>query len=102
MSSVGAKEKKRFRPLKARLVSVAPGEAEAAKKKLVNDPRVAYVEPNYVIKALAIPNDPGFGQLWGLRNTGQVVEGVAGTPDADIDAAEAWDVTTGSTSRWSR
>ena len=98
VSSVGAKDKKRFRPLKARLVSVEPGKAEAATKKLVNDPRVAYVEPNYVVKALALPNDPSFGQLWGLRNTGQVVQGVAGTPDADIDADEAWDVTTGSTS----
>ena len=98
VSSVGAKDKKRFRPLKARLVSVEPGKAEAAMKKLVNDPRVAYVEPNYVVKALALPSDPSFGQLWGLRNTGQVVQGVAGTPDADIDADEAWDVTTGSTS----
>ena len=73
-------------------------EAAATKKKLASDPRVAYVEPNYVVKALALPNDPSFGQLWGLRNTGQVVQGVAGTPDADIDADEAWDVTTGSTS----
>ena len=80
VSSVGAKEKKRFRPLKARLVSVEPGKAEATKKKLVNDPRVAYVEPNYVVKALALPSDPSFGQLWGLRNTGQVVQGVAGHP----------------------
>ena len=98
VQSVGAKEKKRLRPLKARLVSVEPGDTEAAKKKLINDPHVAYVEPNYVVKALAVPNDPGFGQLWGLRNTGQVVQGVAGTPDADIDADEAWDVVTGSTS----
>ncbi len=98
VSSVGAKEKKRFRPIKARLVTVEPGSAAATKKKLANDPRVAYVEPNYVVKALALPNDPSFGQLWGLRNTGQVVQGVAGTPDADIDADEAWDVTTGSTS----
>ena len=98
MSSAGAKEEKRFRPIKARLVSVEPGKAEETMKQLVNNPRVAYVEPNYVVKALALPNDPSFGQLWGLRNTGQIVQGVAGTPDADIDADEAWDVTTGSTS----
>src|SRR5262249_48878129 len=35
-----------------------------------------------------------FSSLWGLHNTGQT----GGTPDADIDAPEAWDVTTGSSS----
>lgn len=39
------------------------------------------------------PNDPDFSFQWGLDNTGQ--EG--GTPDADIDATEAWGVITGST-----
>jgi subtilisin family serine protease len=32
---------------------------------------------------------------WGLQNTGQTVNGVTGTPGADIDATEAWAVTTG-------
>lgn len=54
--------------------------------------QVLYAEPNYRMKPLAIPNDTLFGQLWGLRNTGQT-GGVAG---ADIGAAAAWDLTTGS------
>jgi len=37
------------------------------------------------------PNDPMFNQQWALHNTGQT----GGTPDADIDAPEAWDLTTG-------
>ena len=37
-------------------------------------------------------NDPQFGELWSLNNTGQS----GGTVDADIDAPEAWDLTTGS------
>ena len=57
---------------------------------------VAYVEPNYIIHADLIPNDPSFSSLWGLRNTGQVIGGVAGTPGADISATAAWDITTGS------
>jgi subtilisin family serine protease len=46
--------------------------------------------------AAFIPNDPRFGQQWALNNNGQSIGGIPGTPDADIDAAEAWDVTTGS------
>jgi subtilisin family serine protease len=57
---------------------------------------VLYAEPNYLIRAAGVPNDSRMGQLWGLHNTGQRVQGVTGTPDADIDAPEAWNITTGS------
>jgi subtilisin family serine protease len=57
---------------------------------------VEYAEPNYIYRAAATPNDSEFPNLWGLNNAGQTIEGVAGTPDADIDAPEAWDVTKGS------
>lgn len=53
---------------------------------------VAYAEPDYVVHALAAPNDASYSQLWGLSNTSQT----GGTADADIDAPEAWDITTGS------
>lgn len=59
-------------------------------------PDVLYAEPNYIVHAIAVPGDPLFTNLWGLNNTGQTVNGVTGTADADIDAPEAWDVTTGS------
>jgi subtilisin family serine protease len=39
-----------------------------------------------------VPDDPSFGQQWGLRNTGQTVNGVKGTPGADIHATAAWSV----------
>lgn len=42
------------------------------------------------------PDDPYYPQKWGLDNTGQAVNGKApGVRDADIDASEAWSVTTG-------
>jgi len=64
---------------------------------LKRDPRVEAVSPNYKRYILqTFPNDPLFGELWGLNNTGQTVNGVSGTPDADIDAPEAWDKNTGS------
>jgi len=51
-------------------------------------PIVSYAEPDFIVEALVVPNDPQFGSLWGLNNTN-------GT-DADIDAPEAWNTTTGS------
>ncbi|MBI2432316.1 MAG: S8 family serine peptidase, partial [Candidatus Hydrogenedentes bacterium] len=51
------------------------------------------VARNVRFKALAMPDDPAFPEMWGLNNTGQT----GGQPDADIDAPEAWDLTTGST-----
>ncbi len=59
---------------------------------------VADVEPNLVYSATMIPNDPSFGTQYGLNNTGQYVYGQYGIADADIDAPEAWDTTTGSSS----
>jgi ribosomal protein S5 len=59
-------------------------------------PEVLYAEPNYYRHVTAVPNDPDFGQLWGLNNTGQLVKSVTGVADSDIDATEAWDITTGS------
>jgi subtilisin family serine protease/subtilisin-like proprotein convertase family protein len=59
---------------------------------LEKNPSVASVEPNYTWRKALTPNDPRFGDLWGLNNTGQD----GGTVDADIDAVEAWDTTTGS------
>jgi subtilisin family serine protease len=53
---------------------------------------IGYAEPNYIQKAIGIPNDTRFDYLWGMHNTGQT----GGTADADIDAVEAWDTFTGS------
>ena len=83
------------------------------------NPDVLYAEPNYyyyldaapderngqTLKTLAadpgdgeeyMPDDTYFSQLWGLHNTGQTVNSRTGTADADIDAPEAWCITTGS------
>ena len=41
------------------------------------------------------PDDARFDELWGLDNTGQVVEGITGKLGADIRALDAWKVTKG-------
>lgn len=66
---------------------------DTAVSQLKQNPLVEYAQPNYLYYLDdTVPNDPGFGSLWGLHNTGQD----GGVPDADIDAPEAWDITTGS------
>jgi hypothetical protein len=56
-------------------------------------PEVLYAEPNYIVNTFATPNDTCYPELWGMNNIGQT----GGTADADIDAPEAWNLTTGTT-----
>ena len=65
-------------------------------RRLGSNTEVVYAEPNYILRAIGVPNDPRFTDLWGLQNTGQSIGGVAGKPGADIGAVSAWDVSTGS------
>jgi subtilisin family serine protease len=74
---------------------VRTGSADAEVRSYLHEIRgVAYAEPNRVIRRAGVANDPRFGELYGLDNTGQT----GGTADADIDAPEAWRYTTGSSS----
>ena len=57
---------------------------------------VQYAEPNYIWHTTVSSNDPQFGELWGLRNVGQVIGGRMGVVNADIHAASAWSIATGS------
>lgn len=93
---------------------------EGAIAALKSNPDVVYAEPNYIYSAAvmpkeksvahkrlekspfadrsaATPDDPSFGQLWGLRNTGSnEPQGKAGVEGADVNALKAWDITKGS------
>ncbi|MCJ8271029.1 MAG: S8 family serine peptidase [Psychrosphaera sp.] len=91
---------------------VPQSQLEGLLQKLNNDPTVEFAEPNFTVYidqydqgpihqwapsstttlANDLPSDPAFYKLWGLNNTGQT----RGTADADIDAPEAWKITTGS------
>jgi subtilisin family serine protease len=98
LGNMGAQTEERFVAIRARLVSVPAGQRGRIAAALARDPRVRYAEPNVRFHAFAQPDDPSYGALWGLDNTGQAVNGLTGTPDADIDAPEAWSVSTGSQS----
>jgi len=70
------------------LVRADPGERAEALAALNADPDVLWAEPN--LERRVFTTDPYFDDLWGLHNTGQVVESWPGTADADVDAPEAW------------
>jgi len=55
---------------------------------------IAHAEPDYIVRAMTVPNDTRFSEQWNLNNAGQT----GGTPHADINATEAWTTTTGSNS----
>jgi thermitase len=70
----------------AQVVSVQ-GDPAVVAQRLNRSVLVSYAEPNFILRATAIPNDPLFPELYGLNNTGQT----GGRSDADIDAPEGWD-----------
>jgi len=66
--------------------------ADAAIELLSKEPSVLYAEPNMNAKLFS---DPVYSSQWHLNNTGQSPNG---TVDSDIDAPEAWQIFTGSSS----
>ena len=66
--------------------------AQMAVEELRNNPWVEKVQLDHkVTPRQTFPDDNQFSVQWDKHNTGQS----GGTPDADIDAPEAWDITTG-------
>jgi len=80
MNSMVVREFKSVKGLQ--LLELPPGEDVKKAMEYYNGrPLVEYAEPNYVVETLATPNDPMFGNLWGM---------------AKINATNAWDLSTGS------
>ena len=80
LSDASASTLKRVGSPNVKLVQVE-GSVPSAIAELKSNPAVAYAEPNWIYHAQATPNDPRYGQLWGL---------------AKINAPQAWNTTTGS------
>ncbi len=72
-------------------------DAELILARLAGDPAIEAAELEGESLTQTLPDDLHPNQ-WALDNTGQVVNGTIGVFDADLDAPEAWDLTTGSRS----
>lgn len=76
------------------LVRVPKGLTVAeVKAKIAFDPMIKNVQPNFLYYPTVTVqplDDTYYDLLWGLNNTGQPIDGVAGVNDVDMDAPEAW------------
>jgi len=96
-SELSGNVKRTFSRLKVELWDVPQARTKSDINQLINQyknhPDIEFIEPNYIITleespTTNSPNDPAFSTQWALDNIGQN----NGTPDADIDALEAWDI----------
>ena len=110
-SQAGGRQVAEIARTRVQLVSVPAGDERGAIARYLRNPNVVVAEPNFVrrIDQQVVPNDSYFREQWALHNTGQLfycipwIDGqqlcfYVGTPDADIDAPEAWAISTGSSS----
>ena len=89
-------EQELSQPLAIWLVSFNPNQVNEIelRNKINSDVNVKAVQFNHYIEERVLePNDPSYvnGTMWDMNNTGQN----GGTNDADIDAPEAWEISTG-------
>lgn len=99
----GTKVVRRLDDLNVDVVRLPPS-ANATKvtRRYLRNPLVTHVEPNVLRRIEVLPDDPRWDDQWGLHNLGQShaiadppPSELPGTPDADIDAPEAWDIQRG-------
>jgi alpha-tubulin suppressor-like RCC1 family protein/subtilisin family serine protease len=90
-SQVGLKKEKDLSLIKAEVDKVEGRSVEDTTRALERRPEVQYAEPNLRVHPAGYADEPRFGELWGLNNTGQN----GGTSNVDINALEASAITNG-------
>lgn len=81
------------------LMKLKPGvHADEALESLNRSRAVKSAGLNRLKRLTYLPSSPSFSKQWGLNNTGQTIGGQTGTPDADMDGVEAWDLEQGNSS----
>lgn len=83
----GARTLREFRSINLHHLRLPSGvSVEEGMEMFDRNPDVEYVEPNYIRRATATPDDTHFSRQWGLYSS----------TGADIHAPEAWDASVGS------
>ena len=80
---LGGRVKETIPGIGVQVVMVPKGQAKEKAKAYSSNARVAYAEPDFVAEVMASPNDPWFGNQWGM---------------VKVQSPQAWDVTVGSPS----
>ncbi|MFV2055673.1 MAG: S8 family serine peptidase [Thiohalomonadales bacterium] len=95
LSQLGVKSTKPIKSISGlHVFTISPdSDIASVRRQLEIDPNVEYVETDQTLFLRRIPNDPQFSSLWGLENSA-----IVGNNDIDINAEQAWDITTGSQS----
>lgn len=98
LSRLGAQQMREIPLLRLVQVRIPAGQTvEQAIQAFSSDPQVEHVQPNYIYRPHAVPNDPLFSQQWGYRNTGQTVSGASystnnpGVAGSDMSLEQVWD-----------
>ena len=98
LKELGATPIRTLDRIQVRHVALGEGvNVEQALRRLAEAPQaelIEFAEPNWIVTLHDAPSDPLRADLYGMHNVGQT----GGQIDADIDALEAWQVTTGSPS----
>ncbi len=77
----GAKIKEKLNLPSTFVLKVPAGSEKSIAKLFASIPNVSFAEPNFIAKALLVPNDPNFSNQWGLTK---------------IQSPSAWNIVTGS------
>ena len=78
---VGVDKKEELDLIDGEVVKVEEGQSvEATIDDLEARPNVEYAVPDRIVHPLGYGDEPRFGELWGLHNTGQNILGIPGLP----------------------
>src|SRR5262249_22046670 len=78
----GLRQERMVKQIGVRVVHLPPGKMDAVLNALSHDRRVQFVEPDYLLEADIVPNDPYYSSEWHLPK---------------VQAPQGWDISTGST-----
>ncbi len=77
-------------------VDLSKNQLGKARRRIEDVPEIKYAQNNHLLSLRTTPDDPLYTSQWNFHNTGFDANGnPSGTEDADIDAPEAWEISTG-------